>query len=86
MRYTLDDTIEWMKSDDYKTRMKAEYWQLRIRMEKLRLAIVKNKGDKLMSKQLMKMFEYSMVLEKRADYLGVYLDNDDIAFPIWMAE
>lgn len=31
----LKDTVNMMISDDYKERFKAEYWQLRIRMEKL---------------------------------------------------
>lgn len=31
----LKDTIELMKSNDYKDRFKAEYYQLKIRKEKL---------------------------------------------------
>lgn len=32
----LKDTIEFMDSEDYRHRFVAEYWQLRIRYEKLR--------------------------------------------------
>ena len=32
---TLDDTIILMSSSDYKDRFKAEYWQTKIRYEKL---------------------------------------------------
>ena len=42
VKFTLEDTIEWMKSDDYKVRLKAEYWQLVIRMEKARNADLDN--------------------------------------------
>lgn len=38
LKYTLSDTTELMQSDDYKERLKAEYWQLVIRLEKLRRA------------------------------------------------
>ena len=31
----LKDTVEMMLSDDYKERFKAEYWQLKIRHDKL---------------------------------------------------
>ena len=32
----LKETIEGMTSDDYKERMKAEYWQTKLRYEKLK--------------------------------------------------
>ena len=32
----LKDTIEMMTNDDYKERFKAEYWQTKIRYEKLK--------------------------------------------------
>lgn len=34
----LKDTIELMQSEDYKDRLKAEYWQTKIRYEKLKAA------------------------------------------------
>lgn len=36
----LKETVEWMNSDDFKDRMKAEYAQLCIRIVKLQRAIV----------------------------------------------
>lgn len=33
---TLKETVELMKSDDYKERFVAEYWQTKIRYEKLK--------------------------------------------------
>lgn len=35
------DTVQMMKSDDYKERFKAEYYQLKIRLEKLNATIVR---------------------------------------------
>lgn len=35
------DTIQMMKSDDYKERFKAEYYQLKIRLEKLNAMIIR---------------------------------------------
>lgn len=37
----LKDTIDLMNSSDYKDRFKAEYWQVKIRLEKLRKMIAK---------------------------------------------
>lgn len=88
VKFTLEDTIEWMKSDDYKARLKAEYWQLVIRMEKARNAVVKfmkpdlnataaNRAE-MLSKQFEIMKEYKKILEKRALSEHADLDNDDV--------
>ena len=37
----LKDTVELMNSSDYKDRFKAEYWQTKIRYEKLRKMLIK---------------------------------------------
>ena len=37
----LKDTINLMISDDYKDRLLAEYWQLKIRHQKLQVAIAR---------------------------------------------
>lgn len=39
----LKDTINFMTSDDYKDRLIAEYWQLKIRYQKLQVAIARKK-------------------------------------------
>lgn len=91
IRYTLEDTIEWMKSDDYKVRLKAEYWQLVIRMEKARNAVANfikpelnataaNRAE-MLSKQFEIMKEYKKILEKRALSEHADLDNDDVV--VW---
>ena len=90
VKFTLEDTIEWMKSDDYKVRLKAEYWQLVIRMEKARNAVARfmkqelnataaNRGE-MLSKQFEFMKEYKNILEKRAFSENADLDNDDVVF------
>ena len=45
--YELSDTIELMTSDDYKERFKAEYWQTKIRHDKLHDMIVKYEAGTL---------------------------------------
>lgn len=35
------DTIEMMKSDDYNERFKAEYYQLKIRLDRLNALVIK---------------------------------------------
>lgn len=90
IRYTLEDTIEWMKSDDHKVRLKAEYWQLVIRMEKARNAVANfikpdlnatsaNRAE-MLSKQFEIMKEYKKILEKRAFSENADLDNGDVVF------
>lgn len=37
----LKDTINLMTSDDYKDQLLAEYWQLKIRHQKLQVAIAR---------------------------------------------
>jgi len=42
----LKDTIELMQSEDYKDRFKAEYYQIKIRLEKLEAMLEKwDKGE-----------------------------------------
>lgn len=40
----LKDTVDLMLSDDWKDRLKAEYWQTKIRYEKLHKLIVKEEA------------------------------------------
>lgn len=83
LKYTLSDTIEWMQSDDYKVQLKAEYWQLVIRLEKLRRAFahhfIANDGcaDRL-KPQFDIMRKYKSILENRAIAESIDLDNDDV--------
>lgn len=69
------DTIQMMKSDDYKERFKAEYYQLKIRLEKLNATIVRKAVDPkvapktsylMLKQQSIIMEAYLKCLEERA--------------------
>lgn len=73
----LKDTITLMNSDDYKDRFKAEYWQTKIRYEKLHSMLVKHEAGTLdftpkcpiptLTMQKRQMGEYLKQLEIRAE-------------------
>lgn len=79
----LKDTIEMMTSSDYKERFKAEYYQLKLRYDKL--ALMTTKWDEgtlefepscsrtLLSRQLHHMRMYMIDLETRAKIEGIDL-------------
>ncbi len=77
----LKDTIEMMQSEDYKERFKAEYYQLKIRYEKLKIMLDKWDNGKLdftptcsrelYDKQIAGMETYLDVLADRAEIEGV---------------
>lgn len=81
----LKDTIEMMQSSDYKERFKAEYYQLKIRLEKLMNMIVKWDNAELpftptvnrsvYTEQIYFMNEYLRVLRKRAIVEGIKLEE-----------
>lgn len=63
------DTVELMQSEDYKERFTAEYWQTKIRYEKLHVMIVKYDAGTL---------EFTPtcpinLLKDQAKYMGMYL-------------
>lgn len=77
----LFDTIELMSSGDYNNRFKAEYYQLKIRYERLK-AIVEHWDSlnfqptcdrKLLRSQLDAMQAYLQVLKRRAKIEGIRL-------------
>ena len=85
----LNDTIEMMASEDYKESFKAEYYQTKIRYEKLKAMNVKIEAANLMREkteelanncpihllmdQQRAMGEYIHILEVRAAIEGVEL-------------
>ena len=79
----LKDTIEMMTSSDYIERFKAEYYQLKLRYDKLALMITKwDEGTlefepscsrTLLSRQLHHMRMYMIDLETRAKIEGIDL-------------
>lgn len=81
--YDLKDTIEMMTSDDYKERFKAEYWQTKIRRDKLASMVERyNAGEldfkptcsiDILATQLTWMGMYLSILGIRADMEGIDL-------------
>lgn len=79
----LKDTIELMQSNDFKDRMKAEYWQTKIRYDKLHKMLIKADARTLtftpicpidlLREQKRHMGEYLHCLEVRAEMEGVDL-------------
>lgn len=79
----LKNTVEMMNSADYKERFKAEYYQTKIRYEKLHKMVVKYEAGKLnftpkCSIELLKqqksfMGQYLYTLEVRAEIEGIEL-------------
>lgn len=82
---TYQDTATMKLSDDYKERFKAEYWQLKIRYEKLYTMITYwDKGyldfkpscpRSLYNLQMEVMKQYLAVLEERAKIENINLEN-----------
>lgn len=81
----LKDTVGLMISDDYRKRFAAEYWQVRIRREKLlRIISLHNAGTipfaldcqvELLDLQYEAMSDYLRILEERAVIEGVNLEE-----------
>lgn len=81
----LKDTVEMMNSTDYKERFKAEYLQLKIRMDGLAGMLFKMENNMLnftpkcsydlLNGQLKAMNLYVSYLEERADIEGINLNK-----------
>jgi len=79
----LKDTIELMQSEDYKERFKAEYYQVKIRLEKLYEMLVRYDAGtlgftpdcsiQLLKDQLSVMRDYLYALQVRAEIEGIEL-------------
>ena len=79
----LRDTVEMMNSDDYKERFKAEYYQAKIRYDKLDAMTVKYEAGTLnftpkcsldlLKQQKMFMGNYIRTLKIRAEIEGIDL-------------
>ena len=78
-----EDTIEMMTSDDYKERFKAEYYQTKIRYDKLHKMTIKYEAGtldftpscslELLNEQKKHMGLYLHALEVRAQIEGIEL-------------
>lgn len=85
MMKELSQTIEMMLSADYKERFKAEYWQIKIRLEKLDELLLKHSAGKLdfmlscdvgiLVCQRNCMKDYLLCLAKRAAIEGIELEE-----------
>ena len=65
----MKDTVNLMLSDNYKDRFKGEYWQTKIRYDRLHYMLVKYDAGKL-------EFEPTCpinILKEQAKYMGMYL-------------
>lgn len=79
----LKDTIDLMQNDDYKERFKAEYYQAKIRYDKLDAMTVKYEAGtlkftpkcslELLKQQKMFMGNYIRTLKIRAEIEGIEL-------------
>ena len=79
------DTIELMTSSDYAEKFKAEYWQTKIRYEKLHNTVIRYEAGtlsftpscplELLKEQKRYMGQYLYCLEVRAEIEGIKLDN-----------
>ncbi len=65
----LKDTIEMMQSEDYKERFKAEYYQTKIRYDKLRKMV--DNWDSLDFKPTCKKEIYTTQLDVMKSYLDI---------------
>lgn len=79
----LKDTVDLMNSEDYNDRLKAEYFQTKLRYDKLHKMLVKRAAGTLdfepkcsvalLTEQKRYMGEYLRVLETRAEIEGIDL-------------
>lgn len=66
----LKDTVKLMESSDYKDRFRAEYWQTKIRYEKLHKTIVKYDAGTLNFKPDCSI----SLLREQKSFMGNYLN------------
>ena len=74
LQMNLNDTVKMMNSADYKERFKAEYWQTKIRYEKLHRMTVKYEAGTL---DFEPDCELSLLLEQKK-YMGLYLNRLEV--------
>ena len=73
--YDLNETIELMTSPDYKNRFKAEYWQTKIRYDKLSMMLEKYRANKLDFEPMCPMW----ILEKQKKWMEGYLNTLEVS-------
>lgn len=82
MKYELEDTVEWMKSDNFAIRLKAEYWQVVIRINKLKKYTenFNRNASRLLVAQYNIMNAYRAILKERAESYCIDLDDEEVDF------
>lgn len=70
----LIDTIDLMTSDDYKARFRAEYWQTKIRYQKLHHILIQQEAGTLGHELTCPV----SLLEQQAHNMGVYLKTLEV--------
>lgn len=80
-RMELKDTAALMVSDDYRERLKAEYFQTKIRAGKLHSLIqydmdLANSPKIILERQLNAMLDYLSTLALRAEFEGIALEEE----------
>ncbi len=74
----LRETIELMESADYKDRFKAEYYQLKIRYEKLKIMLDKWDSGELDFEPTCPRDMYDMQIAAMESYLDVLTDRAEL--------
>lgn len=74
----LKDTVELMNSNDYKDRLKAEYYQTKIRYDKLHKMLIKNSAGTFTGQLTCPI----NILENQAYYMRDYLKMLEIRIEI----
>lgn len=70
----LKDTIEMMNSEDYKERFRAEYWQTKIRYQKLHTMLIKWEANKL---DFTPTCPFELLREQKR-FMGEYLNKLEV--------
>lgn len=83
----LKETVDLMLSGDFKDRFKAEYWQMKIRKDRLFDVVAAYEANKLtftpkcslelLQRQLFVMEQYLYILKVRAKIEEIELENEN---------
>lgn len=69
----LNDTVDLMNSDDYKERFVAEYWQTKIRYERLKVFSIEREVEKMLGEECALKISPLPVLRRQVAAMGEYL-------------
>ena len=75
MIVNLNQTVDWMRSEDYRDRFRAEYWQLRIRTKRLGDLLTAIKAAQLMDEPEPPHDVPQYVLQEQYRQMRCYLET-----------